>query len=73
MSAIRAIDDVFFAAMMHKQWEDFNAEQHAYFSAWPEHEQREFMSVLQGLERCKSLMSVISSSCQSRVMRNNDT
>ena len=28
VSAIRAIDDVFFAAMMHRQWEDFSAEQH---------------------------------------------
>ena len=53
--AIRAIDDVFFAAMMHKQWEDFSAEQHAYFNTLPEHEQREFMSVVQGLERCNEL------------------
>jgi hypothetical protein len=55
MSAIRAIDAVFFAAMMHKQWEDFSAEQRAYFNTWPEHEQQEFMSVVQGLERCNEL------------------
>jgi hypothetical protein len=57
VSAIRAIDDVFFAAMMHKQWEDFSAEQHAYFNTLPEHEQEqdEFMRVLHRLERCHEL------------------
>ena len=55
VSAFRAIDDVFFAAMMHKQWEDFSAEQHAYFNALPEHEQREFMSVVDGLMRSNEL------------------
>ena len=55
MSAIGAIDAVFFAAMMHKQWEDFCAEQQAHFNTWPEHEQREFMSVVQRLERCNEL------------------
>ena len=55
VSAIRAIDDVFFAAMMHKQWQDFCTEQESYFSTWPEHEQREFMSVVHGLERCNEL------------------
>jgi hypothetical protein len=55
MSAIRAIDDVFFAAVMHKQWEDFSAEQHAYFNTLPEYEQEEFMRVLHRLERCNEL------------------
>ena len=55
VSAIRAIDDVFFAAMMHRQWEDFSAEQHAYFNTLPEYEQEEFMRVLHRLERCNEL------------------
>jgi hypothetical protein len=55
VSAIRAIDDVFFAAMMHKQWEDFSAEQHAYFNSLPQAEQDEFMRVLHRLERCNEL------------------
>ena len=55
VSAIRAIDDVFFAAMMHRQWEDFSAEQHAYFNTLHEYEQEEFMRVLHRLERCNEL------------------
>ena len=55
MSAFRAIDAAFFAAMMHKQWEDFSAEQREYFNALPEQEQQEFMSVVQGIERCNEL------------------
>ena len=55
VSAIRAIDDVFFAAIMHKQWEDFSAEQQEYFNTLPEHEQEEFMRVIHRLERCNEL------------------
>ena len=57
VSAIRAIDDVFFAAMMHKQWEDFSAEQQhvKYFNTLPEYEQEEFMRVIHRLERCNEL------------------
>ena len=55
ITAIAAINSVFFTAMMHKQWQDFCTEQQSYFSTWPEHEQQEFMSVVQGLERCNEL------------------
>ena len=43
------------AAMMHRQWEDFSAEQHAYFNTLHEYEQEEFMRVLHRLERCNEL------------------
>jgi hypothetical protein len=55
VSAIRAIDTVFFTAMMHKQWEDFSAEQQEYFNSLPQHEQDEFMRVLHRFERCNEL------------------
>jgi hypothetical protein len=46
---------VFFTAMMHKQWEDFSAEQQEYFNSLPQHEQDEFMRVLHRFERCNEL------------------
>jgi hypothetical protein len=40
---------------MHKQWEDFSAEQQEYFNSLPQHEQDEFMRVLHRFERCNEL------------------
>ena len=53
--AFRAIDDVFRHAVLHKQWQDFHAEQQEYFDKLPQHEQDEFMRVLHHLERCNEL------------------
>ena len=41
--------------MMHRQWEDFSADMQDYFNAMLLQEQRHFISVVQGLERCNEL------------------
>ena len=64
VSAIRAIDDVFFAAMMHKQWEDFSAEQQEYFNALPRTSNRNSCACSIVSNDATSLVLVMSSSCQ---------